>query len=166
MLLQPNPGLIIWTIVTFGVLLLVLRLVAWKPILAMLDEREKAIRDSMEGAERARREAESALEQNRKVLSDARREALEMLNRNQREAEALRQELTAKAREEAVRLVAEGRRQIEQDTRAAITQIRREAVDLALKAAEKVVGEALDERAHRRLIEEHIDSLSEIDRAV
>jgi F-type H+-transporting ATPase subunit b len=106
------------------------------------------------------------LEQNRRALADARREALEILNRHQREAEALRQDLTARAREEASRLVAEGRRQIEQDTRAAIAQIRREAVDLALKAAEKVVGEALDERAHRRLIEEHIESLSRIDRAV
>jgi F-type H+-transporting ATPase subunit b len=165
MLVQLNPGLIIWTIVTFVVLMVVLKLVAWKPLLAMLDERERRIRESMEGAERARREAELALEKNRQAMAEARKEALELLNRGQREAETLRQELTARAHEEAQRLVAEGKRQIEQETRAAVAQIRREAVELALAAAEKALGEALDERSHRRLIEEHIEALRGIDKS-
>ncbi|MEE8536725.1 MAG: F0F1 ATP synthase subunit B, partial [Acidobacteriota bacterium] len=142
----------------------VLKRVAWKPMLSMLDEREKSIRESLEGAERARKEAAASVEEQKRFLERARKEGMETLNRHQREAEALRQDLTSKAREEADRLLADGRRQIEQETRAAVKQIRREAVDLALSAAEKAIGASLDERNQRRLIEEHIDSLHSIEK--
>lgn len=164
MLVEPNPGLIIWTVVTFVILLWILKALAWKPLLSMLEQREKVIRESLEGAERARKEAAQSVEEQKRLLQRARKEAMETLNRHQREAEVLRQDLTSKAREEADRLLADGRRQIEQETRTALSQIRREAVDLALAAAEKAIGASLDERQQRRLIEEHIESLRSIEK--
>lgn len=164
MLVEINPGLLIWTVVTFVILLWVLKRTAWKPMLSMLEEREKSIRESLEGAERARTEAAKSVEEQKRLLKSARKEAMETLNRHQREAEVLRQDLTSKARAEADRLLADGRRQIEQETRAAVSQIRREAVDLALSAAEKAIGASLDERDQRRMIEEHIESLRLIEK--
>ena len=73
-LIQPEPGMMIWTIITFGLLLIVLRVFAWKPILAILDEREKTIKDSLESAEMAREEGQRHLADSREALKQARKE--------------------------------------------------------------------------------------------
>ncbi len=74
-LLTPEPGLMLWTLITFGLLLVLLRVFAWKPLLAVIEERERVVRDSLESSRRAQEEAESALEENRRILAEARKAA-------------------------------------------------------------------------------------------
>jgi F-type H+-transporting ATPase subunit b len=104
MLLNVEPGLIIWTVITFVLLLIVLRKVAWGPILVALEQREHTIRSSLEEAQRARQEAEQLLAQHQQMLTDANREVGRLLEQGREEAENLRISLTEQAREEARRL--------------------------------------------------------------
>ena len=101
MLLNVDTGLMFWTIVTFVLLLLVLRAVAWKPLLAMLDERERRIRDSLNQAEKAREEAQSAAEENRRAMEQAQAEARQAISEGREAAERAAQEVRQRASDEA-----------------------------------------------------------------
>ena len=104
-----NPGLTLWTAITFLFLLLVLSRFAWGPIVKMLNERERTIREAIEAAKKERAEAERMLAEQKASLAQAQREAAELAKRNQQEVEVMRQELTARARKEADDLVASAR---------------------------------------------------------
>jgi F-type H+-transporting ATPase subunit b len=154
-----NPGLTLWTGITFLVLLLVLRRFAWGPIVSMLKERERTIREALEEAARERAQAEKLLEEQRQALTQAQREAGEIVRRNQHEVEALRQELTARARQEADGLLAEARKQIGEELRQAKAELKGQVVDLAIDAAAQLIKANLDEKAQRKLVEEYIAKL-------
>src|SRR5438445_13667247 len=115
MLLNIEPGLIIWTVITFIVLLIVLRKVAWGPILTALEQREHTIRNSLEEAQRARQEAEQHLVQHQQMLTDANREVIRLLEQGREEAERLRVSMTEQARAAAQRLTKSARREIERE---------------------------------------------------
>ena len=93
MLLNIEPGLIIWTIVTFVVLLVVLRAVAWKPLLAMLDEREQRIQEALNQADKARQDAEAAAAENREAITKAQAEAQAVVAQSREAAERVAQDL-------------------------------------------------------------------------
>ncbi len=154
-----NPGLTLWTGITFLVLLVVLAKFAWGPIVAMLAERERTIREAIEAAKKERAEAERLMAEQKDALLRAQREAAEIAKRNQAEVEALRAELTAKARKEADDLVASARVQIEEETRKAVAELKAQAVDLAIDAAGRLVKANLDDKAQRKLVEEYIEQL-------
>ena len=154
-----NPGLTLWTGITFLVLLVVLSRFAWGPIVKMLEERERTIKDAIDAAKKERHEAERLLAEQRDGLARAQREAAELARRNQQEVEALRQELTAKARKEADELVADARRQIAEELIKAKAELKAQVVDLAIDAAGRLVKANLDERAQRALVEEYIAQL-------
>ena len=154
-----NPGLTLWTAITFLVLLAVLAKFAWGPIVKMLAERERSIREAIDSAKKERAEAEKLLASQKEALSRAQREAAELARRNQQEVEALRQELTAKARKEADELVADARRQIAEEMSKAKAELKAQVVDLAIDAAGRLVKANLDERAQRALVEEYIAQL-------
>jgi len=158
-LTQINPGLTLWAAITFLVLLVVLSRFAWGPIVKMLDEREKTIREAIESAKKERAEAERLLVEQKASLAAASREAAELAKRNQQEVETLRQELTAKARKEADDLVAGARKQIVEETSKAATQLRGMVADLAIEAAGKLVKANLDEKSQRQLVEEYLKQL-------
>jgi len=149
-----HPGLMIWTIISFVILLLILKKFAWGPILAALDAREKGIKDNIESAKKAREEAEQSLTEYRRKMAEAQAEAAAVVSRARQEAERVREELLAKSKADAEAQVQKARRQIEMESQAAIAQIRGEVATLALTAAEKVIGKTLDPRDHQRLIEE------------
>ncbi len=154
-----NPGLTLWTAITFLVLLVVLSRFAWGPIVAMLNERERTIRDAIESAKKERAEAERLLAEQKDALGKAHREAAELARRNQAEVENLRQELTAKARQEADELVAAARRQIAEEISKAKGELKAQVADLAIDAAARLVKANLDEKAQRALVEEYIAQL-------
>jgi F-type H+-transporting ATPase subunit b len=161
MLIQPEPGLTIWTIVTFLLLLFILGKFAWKPMLAMLAERERIIQEGIEEARRAKADSESLMEKNRALLADARNQANELLEKVRQDAERRRAEMAEKAREEAEALLTRSREEIERQKRLAIREVRSEAADLAIEAATRVVGRSLDDATHRRLVDEYFQSLPE-----
>jgi F-type H+-transporting ATPase subunit b len=154
-----NPGLTLWTAITFLVLLVVLSKFAWGPIVSMLNERERTIKDAIEAAKKERAEAERLLADQKLSLAKAQREAAELARKNQQEVEALRQELTAKARKEADELVAGARRQIAEELQKAKSELKAQVADLAIDAAGRLVKANLDDKAQRALVEEYIAQL-------
>jgi F-type H+-transporting ATPase subunit b len=154
-----NPGLTLWTGITFLVLLVVLSKFAWGPIVKMLEERERTIKDAIEAAKKERTEAERLLAEQKAGLVRAQREAAELARRNQQEVEALRQELTARARKEADELVATARQQITEELSKARAELKAQVADLAIDAAGRLVKANLDDKAQRQLVEEYIAQL-------
>src|SRR6266705_3392942 len=123
-LITPEIGTIFWTVVTFVFLAFLLGRFAWKPLLQVLDEREKTVRDSLEQAQRARAEAEETLRQNQEILGNARRETEAIIEQGKREGEALKSEILAQSRKEAQDLIEQGKRQIQFEQKQAIEQLR------------------------------------------
>jgi F-type H+-transporting ATPase subunit b len=159
LLIQPDAGLVIWTVVTFLALLFILKRFAWKPILAIIEAREQSIREALEESKQARQSADQALAKNRELLAQARGEAARIVSEGQKEAERIRAELVEKARADAAGVLEQGRRQIEFETKQAVTALRGTVVDIALDAAGKLIRSSLDDAKSRRLVEEYLEEL-------
>jgi len=158
-LIQVTPGLMIWTIVCFLITLFVLKRYAFGPIQKTIDERRERILQSIEEADRARDEAHRMLEEHRALIASARTDAEEILGEARRVADAQRERVKDETEADRQRRLDDTRRQIEAETRRALEQIRREVADLTLIATAKVTRGALDETAHRKLIEDAISDL-------
>lgn len=154
-----RPGLIIWTLITFILVGFILKRVAWGPILKAVNEREKAISDSIESAKRERAEAEKLLTEQKSALAAARQESAEALRKSQADMEKFREELMGKARKEAEDLKADARRSIEEERNKAVAEIKGQAVSLALQVAEKLLEEKLDPAKHQALAEKFVADL-------
>ena len=159
-LVSPGIGLMIWTLVVFGVSLYVLAKVAFPRIAEALDKRQKAIEDSIDAAERTRTEAEEILAEYRERLKEAREQADDIVARARKASEAAVAEATTDGKAKREELVAAARRDIEAETRRSLEQIRREVADLTVLATEKVTRKSLDEADQKRLVEE---ALAEVD---
>jgi F-type H+-transporting ATPase subunit b len=159
-LISPIPGLMIWTLISFGITFFVLRKYAFGPIQKIIDQRRDRIRESLSEADKARDEARALLEEHRKLMQEARHQAEEILSEARRVAESQRERVKHEAEEDRQRRLEETRRQIEAETHRALGEIRREVAELALVAAEKVTAGALDPKSHRKLID---DAIKEID---
>jgi F-type H+-transporting ATPase subunit b len=158
-LIDVVPGLMIWTLISFGITFFVLKRYAFGPIQRIIDERRQRIRESIEEADRARVEARKLLEEHRELIGQARGQADQILADARRVAEAHRERLKDEIEADRERRLEETRRQIEAETQRALQQIRSEVADLALVAAEKITAGALDAQAHRRLIDQAVGSL-------
>ncbi len=154
-----NVALVVWTTVTFLLLLVVLAKFAWRPILEMIETREKTIADAIESAKRERAEAEKAAAEMRASLEKARSEASELVRKNQAEVAAAKAALIAAARKESESLLAQARITIEEERRAAVAQLRAQVVDLAILAAGRLLQTQMDERKQRQLVEEYLAKL-------
>lgn len=157
--MQLNPGMTFWTIVTFVVVLVVLRLTAWKPILSMIEERERTIGDALESAKKEREEAERLLAEQKDAIANARREAAELIRKNQADVEAAREAALERAKADAEKLLADAQRSIAAERAKAVSEIRGMAVDLAIQAAGKLIEENLDEAKQRELAEDFLQKL-------
>jgi F-type H+-transporting ATPase subunit b len=160
-LLDPHLGTIIWTLITFVLVLFVLKKWAWPPILTALDEREQGIRNAIESAERARREAETVLSDHRAKLAAAEDEARRVIAEAREAGEKVRQDVVAQAKEEAQRSIDQARISIESEKRAAIAQLRREMADLAIQAAGMLIDANLDDEKNRGLVDDLISRIPE-----
>jgi F-type H+-transporting ATPase subunit b len=159
-LVKPGIGLMLWTLVAFGVLLLLLRKLAFPRIAENLDKRQAAIEESIDTAERTKREADELLAEYRQRLTDARQQADDIVARARKAAEVNERDSLEQARKTREDLMAQTRRDIEAETRRAIQEIRSEVADLTVLATEKVTRKSLSEDDQRRLVEE---ALSELD---
>jgi len=131
--------------------------VAWGPLLNILEARRKRIQEGVEAAEQAKRDREAAQREYQARLEEARREGQRILDRIAKEGEELRKELEAKARQDAEGIITRARAEIEQERQSAIQDLRRQVADLAVLAAGRIIGESLDARKHRELIERAIE---------
>ncbi|MBB27837.1 MAG: ATP synthase F0 subunit B [Gemmatimonadetes bacterium] len=164
MLLQVEPGLMIWTLVTFVLLLIVLRVVAWKPLLGMLNEREQRIQESLEQADKARQEAQAAAEENREAMTQAQAEAQRAITEGREAAERVAADVRSRAEAEAQQLLQQAQRTIRQEKDQAIQELRNQVADLAILAAGKVLDENLDEGRNRKIVDDFIEGIPGVNR--
>lgn len=158
-LIKVVPGLMIWTIVTFLIVLFVLRRYAFGPIQAIIDQRRDRIREALDEADKARAEAKELRELTRKEREAAGAERTELLDEARRQAA----DQARRAREEAdadlQRRLEENQKAIEAENRRFREEIRRDVVELTLLASEKVTRKSLDKKDQKRLIDETIEEL-------
>jgi len=158
-LVQPDPGLFIWTILTFLVLLFLLAKFAWGPLLQALESRQDGIRKALDDAQQAKGELERLQQDSAQIIVKARQEADAIISRSRSDAESLREELRAKARAEAEGIVRNAERQIQAETARAVQQIRHEAVDLSVAIASKILQRNLSKADNERLIDDTLKQL-------
>ncbi len=159
-LVQLDPGLFIWTIVTFLVLLTLLTKFAWGPLLQALESRQNAIRKSLDDAQQARQELERLNQESAQIIRQARVDAETIVTKSRADAERLREEMKQKARSEADGIVKNAERQIQLETQRALQQIRHEAIDLSVQIASKLLQRNLTKEDNERLIE---DALKQVE---
>jgi F-type H+-transporting ATPase subunit b len=155
-----NWGVLITQIVTFVILLVILRFVAYKPLMKMLDERSQKVKESMEQAEAVKEQSANAEEEVKKQLAEASREGQERIARASKAAEEVRQKAQEDARQDAEVLLNRARSEIQQERDEAISSVRREFADLTIMAAGKVIDRSLDKEQHRELIEQVLEESS------
>ena len=153
-LVAAEPGLYIWTILTFFGLLFFLRMLAWKPLLAMLQERQDTIARSLDDAKQARLELERLNVESQRILAQARTEAESIISRTRDDATQFREELKQKAQAEAAGIVKNAEKQIALETSRAVQQIRQEAVELSVAIASKLLQRNVSRADNERLIED------------
>ena len=158
-LVQVDPGLFIWTIVTFLILVFLLRRFAWGPLLAALDRRQQTIAAAVEDARKTKEELERVQRESTQALNEARREAETILSRARSDAERFREDLRTRAAAEAATITRNAERQIQQETARAIGQLRQEAIDLSVAIASKLLRRTVTREDNERLIQDVIEKL-------
>jgi F-type H+-transporting ATPase subunit b len=159
-LVSPDVGLMIWTLLVFGLSMYLLSKLAFPRIQEALEKRQRAIEESIDLAERTRKEAEQLLAEYRQRLAEARHQADEIVSRARKTAEDQENLTLAEARKKREEMMEQTRREIQEETRRAILQIRGEVAELTVLATEKVTKKVLDGDDQRRLVE---DALTELD---
>jgi F-type H+-transporting ATPase subunit b len=159
-MLQINPGLILWTIITFLLLLFILKRIAWKPLLGALTAREERIRASLDQAEQARRKAEQLLEENRKQLAQAEEQSQRILKEGRAMGEKLKTEIIERANVSARGMVEQAKDEIQRAKDAALQQLRTEVADLTIAATGKLLDANLDTAKQRQLVDAAIKEIN------
>jgi F-type H+-transporting ATPase subunit b len=155
-----NAPVLLTQVVTFVILLVLLRFVAYKPIIRMLDERSNRVKDSMEQAEAVKEQSAHAEEEVKKQLEQASREGQERIARAVKAGEEVKKKAQEDARQEAEALVSRARAEIQRERDDAINEVRREFADLTVLAAGKVIDKSLDKKDHRELIDKVLEESS------
>jgi F-type H+-transporting ATPase subunit b len=153
-LVQPDPGLYIWTILTFLVLLTLLAKFAWGPLLKALESRQEAIRKSLDDAQKAKTELDRLQQESAQIVRQARVEADAIISQSRADGTSLREEIRKQAKEEAEGIIKNAERQIQLETSRALQQIRHEAIDLSVEIASKIIQRNLSKEDNEKLIEE------------
>jgi F-type H+-transporting ATPase subunit b len=154
-----NTSLFFSTLVLFILFAAVLAKFGWGPLLKVIEEREKSVRSAVEGAQQARTEAESLLNQHRELMREATREREEIVKRAIAEAEQLKADLSAKAKSESDQIVQRAKEQIERETSRALLELRAQVGELAVEAASRIVQSSLTPDAQKKLVDEFITAL-------
>ena len=155
--LLPDPGLFIWTLITFSIVLFILKWQAWGPLMSALEEREKRINDALSSADKAKEEAEKVSNEYDKMIKKAQAEAQDIVAKGKESGNNLRDEIERKANQKAEELLEKSNKQIESAKAKAIDEIKSLSVDLAIQAASKVIDKNLDDATNRDLAESTIN---------
>lgn len=156
-----EPGLMIWTVITFLLLLALLSKFAYKPILGLMEQREQAIRQSIEDSQRARATAEELLSQYKKQLEEGRGEAHKIIEESRVIGENVKREILAKASDESKLLVKKAKEEIEREKRQALMELQERVADLSVEIASKVIQTSLKPNDHMKLIEASLAKVKE-----
>ena len=152
-MLELNPGLILWTIITFLVAMVILRRYAWKPLLAALAAREEKIRSQLEQAEHAQAEAQRLLEEHRRVLAEAEGHSQRIIREGRSLAEQMKTDILEKTSASARSMIEQAKGEIQREKESALEHLRAEVADLAITAAGKILDANLDTPKQRKLVD-------------
>ncbi|MCB0283260.1 MAG: F0F1 ATP synthase subunit B [Calditrichaeota bacterium] len=158
-MLELNPGMMIWTWITFFILLAILYKTALKPLLSAISDRENNVRNDLDEAKKQREEAEELVSKHKKMIADADAEAQKVLKEAQSLAQKAREEILDKARQESALAVEKAKQEIEKQRDDAIKALKTEVVDLAIGAAEKILTQAVDKEANKKVVDDYIASM-------
>ena len=158
-LLEPNAGLMVWTLVVFIGLMFVLKQFAFKPLFAAVESREKALEDAIEGAKRDREAAAALLAEHKAQIEAGRGQAQQLIADGRAVSEKMRADMLEETRKQQAEMLEQARRDIDGEVTKAIAQLRTEAVDLAIAGAGKVIEQNLDSAANRRIVDQFLGSL-------
>lgn len=158
-LLALEPGMLIWTLLTFALLLFILKKLAWKPLLTALENRENTIRDDLQKAEAARTDAEQLLTEHKLLIENSEVEARKIVDDARNAAETMKQSIIESANEQAREMTAQAKAEIQREKATALSQLREEVADLAVRAAGKILGEELDAGKHQKMVNDYISNL-------
>ncbi|MFQ5543242.1 MAG: F0F1 ATP synthase subunit B [Nitrospiria bacterium] len=158
---EAEPGLIIWTWITFGALVALLAKVAYKPIVALLESRETAIREEIEASEKKRKDAEEVLEKYQSQLSEGRVEVQKMIEEGRTAGEKLRREIMEKAAEESKALVSKAQEEISREKQKALMDLQEHVAKLSVSIAAKMIATTLKAEDHGKLIEGALSQVKE-----
>ncbi len=158
-ILQPDFGLMFWTVATFLLLVLVLKKAAWKPIIDGLNQREGKIRGDLDRAEAAQKEAEALRAKYETQLADAQRTIQEMVAQAKADTDRTRVQLTAAAKAEADKILEKGRKDLSQETDRLKEELRKEVADLSFAMAEKVLQRSVDNKVRESVLDDSIGKI-------
>jgi F-type H+-transporting ATPase subunit b len=159
---RPEPGLIIWTLVSFFILLFLLKKVAFPPILKGMKKREETIKQQLEEAQKTKKEAQDILEDYRRQLAEARSEAQKIINEGKSLGENMRKEIVQKAQAESNQIVKRAQEEIELQKQKAILELQEKIADLSIMAATKIINKSLNTEDNRRLVEEYVSKVGDL----
>jgi len=159
-LMDVNPGLMIWTVITFIVLLIILKKVAWKPILTALDKRENDIKESLAQAEKAKDDAKKILEENQANLAKAEEESRKIIEQSRAFAETLKEQLMRESKEQAKKIVDDSSSEIQRNKDAAFEELKGQIAEIAVSAAEKIIRESLDAQKSKQVIDKYLNDVT------
>ena len=152
----PNPGIFLWTLVTFLIVLIILKAKAWGPLIAALDKRESDIRESLNAAEKAREDAENITKDYEKMVQKAKKESVEIISASREAGEKVKTEIITEAKSNAKKIMTDNLDQIEREKNKVIGEIRQQVVELSVMAAEKIIGKTLEKDDHNKMIQDTI----------
>ena len=164
-LLVLDPGLFVWTILSFLLLMFLLSKFAWKPLLKMLNEREEKIRTAIEKAENAEKKLETLNEQGEKILSDARSESQKLLLSSKETAQNLKEEIEREAKQKATSIIDQARVQIQAEKNQVLSEIKNELSSFSIMIAEKLIKKNINKDDNMKLINESIEKVNKINEA-
>ena len=159
-LLDVNPGLIVWTFITFILLLVILKKVAWKPILTALDNREKGIEDSLNRAEKAKEEAQKILDENRASLSKVEEESKRIIDQSRSYADDLKEQMLKQSKVQAQKLIDDAAAEIERKKQSAFEELRNQIAEISVNAAEKIMKENIDAEKNKKIVSKYLNEIS------
>ena len=156
-----DPGLFMWTIVTFFIVLFILKWKAWGPLISVLDKRAEDIKNALSAAERAKEDAERASQDYEKLVQKAHIEGQQIIADSKAAGERVKNEVESAAKEKAEEMIGKAKTQIEAESQKAIQEIKSSVVDLSIEAAEKIIEKNLDSEDNRKLVEKTLDSMGQ-----
>ena len=156
-----DPGLFMWTIVTFFIVLMLLKWKAWGPLMSVLDKRAEDIKNALSAADRAKEDAEKASQDYEKLVQKARIEGQQIIADSKAAGEKVKNDIESLARENAEKMIGKAKTQIEAESQKALQEIKSSVVDLSIEAAEKIIEKNLDSEDNRKLVEKTLNSMGQ-----
>ena len=156
-----DPGLFMWTIVTFLIVLFILKWKAWGPLMSVLDKRAEDIKKALSAADRAKKDAEMASREYEKLVQKAHAEAQQIIANSKAAGEKVKNEVESAAKEKAEEMIGKARELIEAESQKAIQEIKSSVVELSIEAAEKILEKNLDSEDNRNLVKQTLDNIGQ-----